>query len=214
MFILNHQNSIASHFLEEIRDINLQKDRLKFRFNLERLGQILAYEISKSFEYEPKTITTPLAPAEVKKLIQQPVLISVLRAAMPFFQGFLNYFDKAESGFIGAFRKENSGDEVEIEFNYLAIPFIQNKEIILIDPMLATGKSLITSIDHLLKNGTPKKIHIASAIAAPEGIEYIKSQINVPYELWTCALDEKLNEKSYIVPGLGDAGDLSFGAKL
>lgn len=214
MFILNHQNSIASHFLEEIRDINLQKDRLKFRFNLERLGQILAYEISKSFEYEPITITTPLAQMEVKKLIQQPVLISVLRAAMPFFQGFLDYFDKAESGFIGAFRKENSGDEVEIEFNYLAIPFIQNKEIILIDPMLATGKSLITSIDHLLKNGTPKKIHIASAIAAPEGIEYIKSQINVPYELWTCALDEKLNEKSYIVPGLGDAGDLSFGAKL
>ncbi|WP_460537968.1 uracil phosphoribosyltransferase [Echinicola sediminis] len=215
MFILNHQNSIASHFLEEIRDINLQTDRLRFRYNLERLGQILAYEISKSLDYRSKQIATPLTQTEVKSLEKQPVLISVLRAAMPFYQGFLDYFDQANSGFIGAFRKEEAGNEVEIEFNYLAAPPIQDQEIIIVDPMLATGKSLVTSIEQLLKNGTPKKIHIASVIAAPEGIDYIKSHLKeIPFQLWLCALDERLNKKAYIVPGLGDAGDLCFGPKL
>ncbi|WP_215224332.1 uracil phosphoribosyltransferase [Echinicola shivajiensis] len=214
MFILNHHDSIAHQFLEGLRDINIQKDRLRFRTNLERLGQILAYEISKALSYEEHTIATPLAKTNSKKLKSQPVLISILRAAMPFYNGFLNYFDEADSGFIGAYRKENEGEELSIEFNYLAAPLLAGKEVIIIDPMLATGKSLITTIDHLLQHGNPKKIHIAAAIAAPEGIDYIKENLKTPYQLWIGALDEKLNDKAYIVPGLGDAGDLSFGPKL
>ncbi|UCS94079.1 uracil phosphoribosyltransferase [Echinicola marina] len=214
MFILNNYDSIAHQFLEGLRDITVQKDRLKFRSNLERLGQILAYEISKSLNYEQHTIRTPLAETISKKLQSQPVLISILRAAMPFYNGFLNYFDEADSGFIGAYRREDAGDEVSIEFNYLAVPSLEEKEVIIIDPMLATGKSLITTINHLQRHGKPKKFHIAAAIAAPEGIEYINKNLNQPFELWIGALDEKLNDKAYIVPGLGDAGDLSFGPKL
>lgn len=214
MFILNNHDSIAHQFLEGLRDITIQKDRLRFRTNLERLGQILAYEISKTLSYEEHSITTPLAETNSKKLQSQPVLISILRAAMPFYNGFLSYFDQADSGFIGAYRKENEGEELSIEFNYLAAPLLEGKEVIIIDPMLATGKSLITTIDHLLQHGKPTKIHIAAAIAAPEGIDYIKGNLKTPYQLWIGALDEKLNDKAYIVPGLGDAGDLSFGPKL
>ncbi|WP_186753928.1 uracil phosphoribosyltransferase [Echinicola salinicaeni] len=214
MFILNHHDSIAHQFLEGLRDISVQKDRLKFRTNLERLGQILAYEISKTLCYEEHTISTPLAETHSKKLQSQPVLISILRAAMPFYNGFLSFYDEADSGFIGAYRKENEGEELSIEFNYLAVPSLEEKEVIIIDPMLATGKSLITTIHHLQQHGNPKKIHIAAAIAAPEGIDHIKANLKIPYELWIGALDEKLNDKAYIVPGLGDAGDLSFGPKL
>ncbi|WP_200974578.1 uracil phosphoribosyltransferase [Echinicola sp. 20G] len=215
MFVLSQQNSIANHFLADLRDINQQTDRLRFRTNLERLGQVLAYEISKSMDYEGSSVTTPLADTTVNKIIDQPIIISVMRAAMPFYQGVLSYFDQANSGFIGAYRKEESNNnEVEIEFNYLAAPSIENKEIILVDPMLATGKSLITSIEQLHKNGTPKKVHIAAVIAAPEGIKHLEENLKLPYQLWLGAVDEKLNEKAYIVPGLGDAGDLCFGPKL
>ncbi|MBD8488305.1 uracil phosphoribosyltransferase [Echinicola sp. CAU 1574] len=215
MFVLSQQNSIANHFLADLRDINQQTDRLRFRTNLERLGQILAFEISKSMDYEGSSVTTPLADTTVNKIIDQPIIISVMRAAMPFYQGVLSYFDQADSGFIGAYRKEESNNnEVEIEFNYLAAPSIENKEIILVDPMLATGKSLIKSIEQLHKNGTPKKVHIAAVIAAPEGIKHLEENLKSPYQLWLGAVDEKLNEKAYIVPGLGDAGDLCFGPKL
>ncbi|MBS9522469.1 uracil phosphoribosyltransferase [Litoribacter ruber] len=214
MFILNQTTSIANQFLADLRNIDRQQDRMRFRRNLERLGEIMAYEVSKSLTFESHTITTPLAQTEVKRLTDNPVVISVMRAAIPFYQGFINYFDDADSGFIGAYRREAEGQDLEIDLDYLAAPSIEGKEVLIVDPMLATGGSLLTSIKHLLVNGTPKKLHIISAIAAPEGIEHVKNNLDLPHEFWLCALDERLNEKSYIVPGLGDAGDLAFGQKL
>ncbi|MCH7402807.1 uracil phosphoribosyltransferase [Belliella kenyensis] len=215
MFILNHQNTIANTFLAEIRDTEIQTDRLRFRKNLERLGEILAYELSKSLHFETKEITTPLEKTGINIIKTQPVLICVLRAANPFYQGFLNIFDHSDSGFIGAFRTEENNDkEVSIELSYQAAPDITGKDIIIIDPMLATGKSFVKTVKALLCNGTPKTIHVASVIAAPEGVAYINEQLDGNLKLWTCALDTKLNEKSYIVPGLGDAGDLAFGSKM
>lgn len=216
MFILNETNSIANNFLSEIRDISIHQDRLRFRRNLERLGEIMAYEISKDLDYQKSEISTPLQNMHVNVLKNQPVLISVLRAAIPFYQGFSNFFDHAPSGFIGAYRaKETTTNaEISIDLDYLAAPDLNGQEIILIDPMLATGKSFIKSVEALLQNGTPKIIHIASIIAAPEGVAFIEKSMSIPFKIWTCALDEKLNSKSYIIPGLGDAGDLAFGQKL
>ncbi|WP_041779192.1 uracil phosphoribosyltransferase [Belliella baltica] len=216
MFILSENNSIANNFLSEIRDVSIHQDRLRFRKNLERLGEIMAYEISKTLEFEESEIRTPLQNTKVNTIQNHPILISILRAALPFYQGFSNFFDHASSGFIGAYRaKETSSlHEVNIDLDYLATPALDGKELILIDPMLATGKSFIKSVEALLQNGTPKMIHLASIIAAPEGINYIKESMSIPFKIWTCALDEKLNSKSYIIPGLGDAGDLAFGEKL
>lgn len=216
MFILNHQKSIANHFLAELRDIHRQKDRLRFRRNLERLGEIMAYEISKEMDYQPSSIESPFKKMKVDLICHQPVIIPVLRAAIPFFQGILNYFDHADSGFIGAFRRAHINHEspIEIDLKYIAAPSIDNRHVMIVDPMLATGKSIIESIDNLLPNGLPAKIHIVSVIAAPEGIEYIRQKLKIPHKFWTCALDEKLNTQSYIVPGIGDAGDLAFGPKL
>lgn len=216
MFILNSIDSIAHQFLADIRDIDIQKDRLKFRKNLERLGEIMAYEISKTLEYGDFEVETPLKKTKVKKLKNSPVLISVLRAALPFYQGFINYFDTSDSGFVGAYRKEENPEkkEIEIDFLYQAAPNLEGKEVILIDPMLATGKSFVKTVQHLLLNGKPKLIHIACIIASPEGVSFIEENLNIPFKLWIGALDESLNEKFYIVPGLGDAGDLSFGNKL
>lgn len=215
MFILEDTNSIANHFIAELRNENIQIDRLKFRRNLERLGEVMAYEISKTFDFEESLVSTPLGQKKSNLIINQPILIAVLRAALPFYQGFLNFFDQADSGFIGAFRKEESGDlEIEIEYLYQATPDINNKTLILIDPMLATGKSILKTIENLLLSGNPKEIHIVSVIAAPEGIEFLKAGIKQPYQLWICSLDECLNGQSYIIPGLGDAGDLCFGNKI
>ena len=213
MFILNQNPSIASQFLAELRDVEIQKDRLRFRKNLERLGEILAFEISKSLTYQEKEIQTPLARVGVNIPAEQPVIVAVLRASLPFYQGFLNFFDQAESGFIGAFRQEGHG-EIQINLGYHASPNLEGKTLILADPMLATGKSFVRSIQTLLEHGTPKIIHIAAAFAAPEGIAYIQSHLDLPHSFWLGALDEKLNHQSYIVPGLGDAGDLAFGEKI
>ncbi|GAB3006744.1 uracil phosphoribosyltransferase [Cyclobacterium sediminis] len=213
MFILNQNNSIANQFLAELRDIHIQKDRLRFRKNLERVGEILAYEVSKALPYTPSSITSPLAKVETPLLKEQPVIIAVLRAAVPFYQGVLNFFDQADSGFIGAYRKE-SDDNVEISLNYLAAPNLTGKTVLIVDPMLATGKSFIKSIDAIKGHGKPKQIEILSAFAAPEGIKHIKENLDLPHRFWIGALDEKLNQQSYIVPGLGDAGDLAFGPKI
>lgn len=186
---------------------------MRFRTNLTRLGEILAYEISKSFPFEKKEIHTPLSTASVFLPQKQPVIVAVLRASLPFYQGFLNFFDQAESGFIGAFREEK-GNGIKINLGYHASPSIEGKEIILADPMLATGKSFITSINKLSEHGKPSKIHIAAAFAAPEGIRFIQDNLNLPHSFWLGVIDEKLNSQSYIVPGLGDAGDLAFGTKL
>jgi uracil phosphoribosyltransferase len=213
MYILSDQPSIANQFLAELRDVSIQKDRMRFRKNLERLGEILAYEISKALEFQSIEVETPLAHTKVLVPLRPPVIVAVLRASLPFYQGFLNFFDKSESGFIGAFRKEES-DEISIHLGYHASPDLTGKELILADPMLATGKSIVTTIEALLSHGTPKIVHIAAAFASPEGIAFLESHLRIPYRVWLGALDEKLNSNSYIVPGLGDAGDLAFGEKL
>lgn len=212
MFVLANQPSIANKFLAELRDTEIQKDSMRFRLNLERTGQIMAYEISKSLDFLPKKITTPLATTTVQLPNSNLVLVAVLRASLPFYQGFLNYFDQAESGFIGAFREE--GETIHINLGYHASPSLEGKTVILADPMLATGKSLVKSIETLLQHGNPKIIHIATLIASPEGIEYLQNHLSIPFQLWIGAIDDRLNSKSYIVPGLGDAGDLAFGQKL
>ncbi len=215
VFILNETPSIAQHFLAEIRDVQVQHDRLRFRRNMERLGELLAYEISKSLDYTSKAIHTPLDEIKVGTLAQPPVLVSILRAGIPFHQGFLNYFDQAENGFIGAYRKhENQEAAFTIAMDYQAIPSVDDRTLILIDPMLATGRSVVAAVQALLNYGTPKQLHIAAAIAAPEGVAHLAQNTPVDYSLWIGALDEKLNDKFYIVPGLGDAGDLAFGPKL
>jgi uracil phosphoribosyltransferase len=213
VFNLSEQNSIANQFLMELRDKSLQQDRMRFRTNLERLGQIMAYEISKHLQYTTKIIETPLDKCRVNVVRDQPLLMTILRAGLPFFQGFLNFFDRADAGFIGAYRRETI-DSVQIKFDYITSPVTAGREVILIDPMLATGKSILDSVNQLLKRGRPLKIHIASLVAAPEGIKFLAEEMPIPYSLWTYAIDEKLNAQSYIVPGLGDAGDLSFGIKL
>jgi uracil phosphoribosyltransferase len=213
MFVLNGNNSIANQFLLELRDAVLQKDRLRFRKNLERLGEILAYELSRTLKYKNVNANSPLGTTAISVISDQPILITIMRAGLPFFQGFLNFFDHADSGFIGAFRKEDQ-DHLTIKLEYVATTSLEGKTVILIDPMLATGRSVIDSVNALLINGKPAHIHIASLVAAPEGIEYLKQNLKLPYSLWTCAVDEKLNAQYYIVPGLGDAGDLSFGEKL
>tara|TARA_A100000171_G_scaffold51192_2_gene64771 strand:+ start:1657 stop:2298 length:642 start_codon:yes stop_codon:yes gene_type:complete len=213
MRVLNTSNSIANTYLAELRNVEVQNDRLRFRTNLQRLGTLMAYEISKTLQFEEKQIQTPLAITSEQTISDSIVLVSVLRAAVPFMNGFLDVFDHSEVGFIGAWRKEET-ENIEVALEYSAAPNLEGKTLILIDPMLATGKSLVASLNQILKNGKPASIHLASVIAAPEGIEYLKRNIEVDHELWIWAVDEKLNDKSYIVPGLGDAGDLSFGSKL
>lgn len=213
MFVLSEFCSIGNQFIAELRDVTVQKDRLRFRKNLERVGEILAYEISKSFPYQSNEIQTPLAKTLVQIPSINPVIFAVLRASLPFYNGFLNFFDKADSGFIGAFREEGKG-EITINLGYHASPCVQGRTLILADPMLATGKSFLRTLDTILNYGTPEIIHIASAIASPEGIEFLNQNIQVPFKLWVGAVDHSLNAQSYIVPGLGDAGDLAFGEKI
>jgi uracil phosphoribosyltransferase len=213
LIILGDQHSIANQFLNEIRDKEKQQDRMRFRKNMERMGEIMAYEISKKLTYTKCVVNSPLASLTSNQLNTQPIIITVLRAGLVYFQGFINYFDQAEAGFIGAYRKEG-GEEIKINLEYLAAPNLEGRDVILVDPMLATGKSFLRSVSALLTHGTPDHLHIASVIASPEGVDYVKKNLNVPHTLWTFAVDEKLDSRFYIVPGLGDAGDLSFGEKL
>jgi uracil phosphoribosyltransferase len=213
VFILNDQNTIGNQFLLELRDEVYQLDRMHFRKNLERLGEIMAYELSKELEYVTKETVTPLGKKNINVLKEVPVLITILRAGLPYFQGFLNFFDKADCGFIGAFRKEDEKN-LTIKLEYSATPSVHGRIAVLIDPMLATGRSVIDSVNAITRNGTPSHLHIVSLVAAPEGIAYLKENLDLPFSIWTCAMDEKLNKDFYIVPGLGDAGDLSYGVKL
>ncbi|HEY9048227.1 MAG TPA: uracil phosphoribosyltransferase [Ohtaekwangia sp.] len=213
VFNLSEQNSVANQFILELRDKTLQQDRMRFRKNMERLGEIMAYEVSKKFQYTTRIIETPLGKSRINVFKHQPLLITILRAGFPYFQGFINFFDQAEAGFVGAYRRE-SLHEITIKLDYVSTPYLQGREVILIDPMLATGKSIMDSVEQLLKRGTPEHLHIVSLVAAPEGIKFVTQHVNIPYSLWTCAIDEHLNEQFYIVPGLGDAGDLSYGSKI
>lgn len=211
--ILNERPSGANEFFATIRDRDDQQNRFIFRSYVERLGFLMAYEISKTFSYNDQAVKTPLGTKQVARLSEQPVLITVLRAGLPYFAGFQQFFTHADSGFIGAYRKEG-GNEITIKLDYLAAPSLENKTILLIDPMLATGKSFVQSVESMLNHGKPKHIHIAALVAAPEGIDFLEKNLQLSATLWTWAVDEKLNEHAYIVPGLGDAGDLSFGEKL
>ncbi len=213
LFVIGEQNSIASQFLLELRDLQRQQDRLRFRRNLERLGEIMAYEISKKMHYVRREIQTPLGKSTLNVIASQPVLIPILRAGLPYFTGFQNFFDHAENGFVGAYRKED-GKDLAIQLDYLATPSLEGKEVIMIDPMLATGRSVTDTLKKLSTRGEPKHLYLASVVASPEGIQHLQDKVKLPCSIWTFAVDEKLNHQFYIVPGLGDAGDLSFGEKL
>lgn len=212
---LGNQDSIFNHFIREIRDINIQNDSMRFRRNIERIGELFAYEISKELEYEDKNITTPLGISTESLIKNKPVLSTILRAGLPLHQGFLNYFDSSDNAFISAYRKHKKGGDFEIKIEYMSSPDLENKTIILCDPMLASGSSMILAMEALLSQGIPKHIHIVAVIASSEGINYVKE--NIPTQnctLWIGAEDEEMTSQSYIVPGLGDAGDLSFGKKV
>jgi uracil phosphoribosyltransferase len=212
---LSESNSILKHFLGQIRDVNVQKDSMRFRRNIERIGEIMAYEMSKDFNYEPISIETPLGFKNTSEIADKLVLCSILRAGLPLHLGFLNYFDDAENGFVSAFRHHpNHDSNFHIVVEYQAIPEITGKNLLLIDPMLATGQSMVAVFNRLAERGTPKEIHIAVVIAAPEGVEFLEKNLPDNCHLWIAALDEKLNDQNYIVPGIGDAGDLAYGNKL
>jgi len=212
---ISEQNSILTHFLSQLRDVEIQKDSMRFRRNIERIGEIMSYEISKTLEFKPVEVQTPLAVKQTYQLKDRVVICSILRAGLALHNGFLNYFDDSENGFISAYRYHPYNDErFEIKVEYQAVPNMEGKILLLVDPMLATGQSLVAVFNQLLDTQKPKEIHIASVIAAPEGIEYLKQNLPDYCNLWIAVLDEKLNDKKYIVPGLGDAGDLAYGDKL
>jgi uracil phosphoribosyltransferase len=212
---LSKKNSVLNHFLSQIRNVNVQKDSMRFRRNIERIGEIMAYEMSQSLHYKEVEITTPLGIKKTTEIADQLVLCSILRAGLTLHQGFLNYFDSAENGFISAYRHHpNHDDYFDILVEYQAIADINGKNVLLLDPMLATGQSIVAVFNKLMERGTPKEIHIAVIIAAPEGITHLKQNLPDTCHLWIASLDEKLNDKSYIIPGLGDAGDLAYGDKL
>ncbi|OAB31515.1 uracil phosphoribosyltransferase [Flavobacterium fryxellicola] len=212
---LSEGNSVLNHFLGQIRNITIHKDSMRFRRNIERIGEIMAYELSKQLHYKTIEIQTPLGIKQTTEIKDQLVLCSVLRAGLPLHLGFLNYFDNAENGFVSAFRHHpNQDDYFDILVQYQAIADINGKNLLLVDPMLATGQSIVAVYNKLMENGTPKEIHIAVVIAAPEGIAYLEEHLPEHCHLWVASLDEKLNEHRYIVPGLGDAGDLAYGNKL
>jgi uracil phosphoribosyltransferase len=211
---LNESNSVLNQFVSEIRNVEVQNDRLRFRRNIERIGEIMAYEMSKAFRYSPKNIQTPLGVASVSTHDNNIVLSTILRAGLPFHQGFLNYFDGAENAFVSAYRKYTDEKNFDIHIEYIASPRIDGKTLVIVDPMLATGGSMELSYRAMLTKGTPAEIHIASVIASRQAIEHVKRVFpDANTTVWCAAIDPEINAHSYIVPGLGDAGDLAFGEK-
>lgn len=213
---LSEHHSVLNNFLREIRDVDIQKDRLRFRRNIERIGEVMAIELSKELNYASTDVQTPLAKTTVDVISDQLVLATILRAGMPLHQGFLNIFDHADNGFLSAYRREGKDGELEIVAEYMAAPSIEGKTLIVVDPMLATGMSMEVGYLALLKHGTPRHTHLCCTIATPQAIEYIRKALNDRDDvtLWCAAIDPVLNEKKYIVPGLGDAGDLCYGQKI
>ena len=214
VYNFSEHHSLYNRFLSELRDQVIQKDALRFRRNLERLGELSAYEISKQLNYKKINVDTSLGTAKTKDIEDSIVLATILRAGLPLHQGMLNYFDSAENCFISAYRKHSSNEDFEVKIEYLSSPVLEGKIVLLSDPMLATGKSMYLAYRALLKNGNPKKIHIVSVIGSREGVDYIRTKFPTNTSLWIGAVDPKMTSESYIVPGLGDAGDLSFGSKL
>lgn len=211
---LNQSNTILNRYLAEIRDIHIQKDSLRFRRNIERIGEIMAYEISRDLPYHPLEVQTPLALATENIPAIQPVVATILRAGLPLHQGFINYFDQAENAFVSAFRKYIDEDHFDIHIEYIASPRLDGKTLIITDPMLATGGSMELAYKALLTKGEPAHIHVASIIASRQAVEHVKKTFPADKTtIWCAAVDPELNAHSYIVPGLGDAGDLCYGEK-
>ena len=216
---LSEQNTLLNQYLREIRDVNIQSDPLRFRRNIERIGEVMAMEVSRALDYEPTKVQTPLGIAEVNTIADSLVLGTIMRAGLPLHQGFLNMFDRAENAFLSAYRRmgrnAHGEQQLEIVAEYLAAPNLDNKTLILVDPMLATGMSMEVGYRALLRNGQPRYTHLCCTIGTPKAIEYLEQTLgDEPITLWCAAIDPVLNEKKYIVPGLGDAGDLCFGEKL
>ena len=213
--IINFQdsNSIYNTFLSQLRDKKVQLDSMRFRRNLERLGEITAMEISKTLNYSDKDISTPLGVSNMNLIDEPIVLATILRAGLPLHQGLLNYFDQAENCFISAYRKHTSPDEFDVEIEYMSSPDLEGKTILLNDPMLASGRSMVLAYKALLQRGTPKKIHVVSVIASQQGVDLVRNNLPSNSTIWVGAIDPEMTQDSYIVPGLGDAGDLAFGSK-
>ena len=210
---LSREHSLVSNWVAELRDTEIQKDRMRFRRNLERIGEIAAYEISKTLPFVEKEVQTPLGIAVSKILKEQPVLATILRAGLPLHQGLLNYFDQADNAFVSAYRKHDAEGLFEISLEYMSSPDTEDRIVIISDPMLATGASLVKTIQYLRTEGRPKSIHIVVAIACTIGIEYVRREFPAAH-IWCGDIDDELTAKGYIVPGLGDAGDLAFGVKV
>ncbi|WP_437922238.1 uracil phosphoribosyltransferase [Sphingobacterium sp. LRF_L2] len=210
--ILTKENSIANQYLVELRDINIQQDRMRFRRNLERLGEIIGYEISKTLTYQPTTVETPLGEATHQVLIEQPILATILRAGLPFHQGLLHIFDRSDCAFIAAYRHTKKSGEMEIHKKYSNTPNLDDKVVIIADPMLATGRSLVLCCKDLLAEYNIKELHIAVVIASEEGLQHVRAFLPEAH-IWIGAVDNEMTSKAYIVPGLGDAGDLAYGNK-
>ncbi|MGA1227303.1 MAG: uracil phosphoribosyltransferase [Tamlana sp.] len=212
---ISQQNSILNTYISEIRSKSIQKDSMRFRRNIERIGEILGYEMSKTLSYKVSNVETPLGISKIALPENDIVLCSILRAGIPLHNGLLNYFDTAENAFISAYRHHKHNPEsFEIIVEYLACPSLKNKTLILVDPMLATGQSMVATFEALKPFGTPKELHLISVIGAQEGVDFVDKHFDNNTHLWIASIDKKLNEKGYIVPGLGDAGDLAFGEKL
>lgn len=213
--ILSEQNSVLNTFLAEIRDRQIQQDPMRFRRNMERIGEIMAYEISKTLHYTPRTVETPLGEAVVQQIDEKLVIATILRAGLPFHQGFLNYFDRAQNAFVSAYRKNHKDGSFTVKVEYISCGDLEGKTLVLVDPMLATGQSLALAYEAMCeRGGTPAKLHVAAVIASEQGVDYVKDYLPKEATLWAAVVDEELTSKFYIVPGLGDAGDLAFGEKM
>jgi uracil phosphoribosyltransferase len=211
---LSKNNSVISQYMADMRSIDVQKDSMRFRMNLERIGKIMGYEISKKLEYRAGEVTTPLGIAPVQTIANQPVVATILRAGLPLHNGILTILDKAENAFISAYRQHHKDGSFEVHVDYLASPSLEGKELILCDPMLATGTSMVLTYKAMLLKGKPRHIHIVAVIASSLGVEYVRKNMPDNTTIWCCGIDDELTAQSYIVPGLGDAGDLAFGEKL
>jgi uracil phosphoribosyltransferase len=212
---LSQKHSIFNQFIAEIRDADTQTDSMRFRRNLERIGEVFAYEISKTLSYTEEETTTPLGVAVTHQLSEQPVIAGILRAGLPMHNGLLNYFDQAQNAFISAYRRHHKNNTFEVMLEYIACPDLNDKTVILCDPMLASGSSVVVTYKALLTRGRPRHVHIVTAIASSQGLDHVRASLpDTNYTIWCGAIDEELTAQAYIVPGLGDAGDLAFGDKL
>lgn len=211
--ILSAGNSIVNVYIAEIRDVEVQNDRMRFRRNLERIAEVAAVEISRKMQYTEKEVTTPLGTAVVPVLSEQPVIGTILRAGLPMHQGVLNYFDHADSAFISAYRKHHKDGTFDIRLEYVGAPSIDDRILILTDPMLATGSSMVSTFKALMEHGRPKHTHIVTALASTQGVDYVRKHLPSGITIWAGAIDDELTAQGYIVPGLGDAGDLAYGSK-